>query len=206
MEYTALIPSNNETLAYQTKNCFPDDHVRIFWGHNYPSFSKLMNDCIMEAEHETVIIINHKIRGNMMHINKMLYLLNKGYGLVGLQNFRMFGFKKDLIRKIGWFDERFVGGCFEDSDFVRRIIEADIAWYDAREVPVMESACLWDSSKAKEHFYKKWKDGEMERLMEDETYDYDIGPYQGTKFLPKSKTVLSKPNQDYYDSINYKFV
>lgn len=209
MKYSAFVPSNNPALAQQAVNSFSGCNVKIFDGtidgENYPSFSKLINDCILAAEEEVVIIINHKIRGNFLHIDKIRYLLKQGYGLVSLQNFHMFGFKKDLIRRIGWFDERFLGGNYEDSDFVRRVIEAKIAWYDATEVPVIPGKTSWDSRESEKHFLNKWKDGQMERLMPDEEYDYDIGEDQGSVFLPLSKTKLSKTNEDYYRSIGFEF-
>jgi hypothetical protein len=205
MKYSIIIPSHNLLLAQQAKNCLLGFDVTIFNGTGYPSFSKLINDCIISSPEEVVIIVNHKIRATPLHIYKMIHLINKGFGLVGLQNFHFFGFKKDLIRKIGFFDERYIGGGCEDSDLVRRIIENRIAWWDSTETPVIQIPSAWNSSKALEFHHKKWKNGTLERLLPDEKYNYDIGEYKGSQFLGLENTVLSKSNLDYFNSINFKF-
>ena len=205
MKYEIIIPSNNPTLAQQSKNCLPQFPVRIFNGENYPSFAKLINDCILSCNEEVVIIMNHKIRASFLHINQMLHLINKGYGLVCLQNFHFFGFKKDLIRKVGWLDERYIGGGCEDADLIRRLIEKNIGWYDAVGVPVLQITSSWDQTKAYEFFKSKWKDMALERLIPDEKYDYDLGEYKGSEFLDLTHTILSKSNRDYFKKINFKF-
>ena len=205
-DISIIVPSNRPDLAVQAKKCLSGNfEVIIHDGANYPSFSKLINDCIVEAKHEIVIIVNHKIRAHVNHILKMIDLLNTGYGLVCLQNFHFFGFKKDLIRKIGFFDERFLGGGYEDADFVRRLIENNIGFYDSTETMVLEMRSSWDKSRAESWFYQKWKDGKLERLVSDETYDYDIGSSRGSTFLDLSHTVLSKTNADYFNSIYFNF-
>jgi len=201
MKYSIIIPSHNRILAQEAKNCLGNLPVTIFDGTGYPSFSKLINDCIIYAENEIVIIVNHKIRANALHIDEMLNLINKGYGMVCLQNFHFFGFKKDLIRKLGFWDERFVGGNFEDSDYVRRMIAANIGWYDSVGVEVLQMRSTWNAKLAIKFFYKKWNNGGLERLLPDEEYDYDIGEYQGAEFLDLTHTVLSKSNEDYFKGL-----
>ena len=193
-------------LARQAKNCLTTFDASFFDGTGYPSYSKVVNDCIMNSKEEIVIILNHKVRASPLDIYKMLHLIHKGYGLVMLRNFYFYGFKKDLIRKVGFLDERFVPGGCEDSDLVRRLVENNIAIYDSVEAQLMVMKNSWgDQSASYEFFYKKWKDGKMERLLPDEIYDYDMGEYQGTKFLGLEHTVWSKTNEDYFNSINFKF-
>jgi len=205
MKYSIIIPSNNAMLAQQAKNCLWGLNVVIFDGKGYPSYAKLINDCILSAKEEIVIIVNHKIRATPLDIYKMLHLINKGYGLVCMRNFYFYGFKKDLIRKVGFFDERYIGGGCEDSDLIRRLIENKIGWYDSIETSLIIIPSSWDQSKAHEFHNKKWKNVGLERLLPDEKYDYDLGPYQGAEFLGLEHTVLSKTNEDYFNSINFKF-
>lgn len=205
MKYSIIIPSNHPTLAQQAKNCLWGLEATIFNGKGYPSYAKLINDCILSAKEEVVIIVNHKVRATPLDIYKMLYLINKGYGLVCMRNFYFYGFKKDLIRKVGFFDERFIGGGCEDSDLIRRLIENKIGWYDSVETQLVIQPSSWDQSKAYEFFHKKWKDLALERLLPDEKYDYELGPYQGSTFLGLEYTTLSKTNEDYFNSINFKF-
>lgn len=127
--YNIWILSNRPELAEDTKKSFLPYDATIFDGSGYESYSKLVNHCIVKSKDEIVIIINDKIRGNYKDIDKMLKLINDGYGIVGLYRFGFVGFKKDFIRKIGWYDERFIGGGYEDSDFNIRMKESDIGYY-----------------------------------------------------------------------------
>jgi hypothetical protein len=205
MKYSIIIPSNDTKLAQQAKDCLQGMDVNIFNGTNYPSYAKLINDCILSAENEIVIIVNHKLRPNATHIFKMVNLIHQGYGLVCMRNFYFYGFKKDLIRKVGFFDERYLGGGCEDADLIRRLIENNIGWYDSVETPLIIMPTSWDQTKAYEHFYKKWKNGKLERLLPDEKYGYDLGTSQKSEFLDLTYTILSKTNEDYFNSINFKF-
>ena len=205
MKYSIIIPSHNSTLAQQAKNCLWGLDVSIFNGQNYPSYAKLINDCILSAKEEIVIIVNHKIRATPLDIYKMVYLINKGFGLVCMRNFYFYGFKKDLIRKVGFFDERFIGGGCEDADLIRRLIENNIGWYDSVETPLIIIPTSWDQFKAYKFFAKKWKNYGLQRLLPDEEIKYDLGYFQGSKFLTLDNTVLSKTNEDYFNSINFKF-
>lgn len=205
LNYEIIVPSHDQSLAQKVKDCLNGFPVKIFDGRGYPSYAKLINDCILSTKKEIVIIANHKLRPTALHIYKMLELIHKGYGLVCMRNFYFYGFKKDLIRKVGFFDERFLGGGCEDADLIRRLIENKIGWYDSVETPLVIMPTSWDQTKAYEHMNKKWKDGKLERLLPDEKYDYDLGPYQGSKFLGLESTILSKTNEDYFNNINFKF-
>jgi predicted glycosyltransferase involved in capsule biosynthesis len=125
----------------------------------------------------------------------MVYLLYKGFGVVCLRNFHFYGFKKDLIRKIGFFDERFVGGGFEDKDFGNRLLENDIALYESTESQEIYMATSWNNqTKAVNFFSKKWKETHTswKRLLPDEKYDYDLGPMVNEKnnWLPFKESLL----------------
>jgi hypothetical protein len=205
MKYSIIIPSHDETLAKKVQECLIGMPTTIFNGNGYPSYAKLINDCILSAENEIVIIANHKLRPTAMHIFNMLELIHQGYGLVCMRNFYFYGFKKDLIRKVGFFDERFLGGGCEDADLIRRLIENKIGWYDSVETPLVIMPTSWDQSKAYEFMNKKWKDGKLERLLPDEKYNYNLGEYKGAQFLGLEHTVLSKTNEDYFNMLNFKF-
>ena len=195
MNYSIIIPSHNLNLAQEAKNCLPELNVTIFDGQNYLSYAKLINDCILSAKEEIVIILNHKVRSNPFYINKMLYLLSKGFGLVCLKNFHFYGFEKDLIRTVGFFDERFIGGTQEDRDFGRRILEHDIAIYESSETPEIYIESSWNNSKAIEFYNKKWQESSTswKRLLLDEQYDYDLGPtISNCKWMPFKNSLLSR--------------
>ena len=202
--YNIWIPSNRPELAKETKKCFLPYEVNIYDGFGYKSFSKLINHCIINSVNETVIIISDKVRGNSKDIDKMLKLLDEGYGMVCLYLFAFFGFKKDLIRKVGWLDERFIGGGWEDADYVRRMKESNIGFYYEKEIPILKMKTSWDycdssgnsidlNSPARLHYLNKWNEGvSITRNIKEEIYLYDIGDYQKSIFLDFSKTIYHK--------------
>tara|TARA_R110000803_G_C11989495_1_gene321977 strand:- start:34377 stop:34961 length:585 start_codon:yes stop_codon:yes gene_type:complete len=162
-------------------------NVRVFDGAGYPSFSKLVNDCIMSTEEEVVIICNDKARPAHNDVIRMMGLINDGHGLVGLYRFGFFGFKKDLIRRIGFFDERFISGEYEDHDMLRRLKEANISYWGEESIHYKTGPSRWNNAKSFLHYLAKWRHtGEetMRRLLPEEDYGYDIGADQGAAFKP----------------------
>ena len=182
--FSVIIPSHRPELAPVVASAMAPVVPIIFTNNGYPSFSKLINDCIMACPEEIVIVCNDKARPFAVHEYRTVELLEQGYGFVGLHNFRHFGFHKDLIRRIGFFDERYEGGEYEDFDFMRRIQEANIAVYMSTEVPCVEMGTSWKSKKAYVFNHKKWKEygTHTVRVLKDEPMKYDIGPDTGTKF------------------------
>jgi len=207
MNCSIIIPSHFMPLAKEAKDCLPGFDITIFNGKGYPSYSKLINDCILAAKEEIVIIMNHKIRPTSFHIHKIIELLNKGYGLVSLQNFYFYGFKKDLIRTIGFFDERFIGGGYEDADFGKRFIENDIALYIGVEAPLLRMKTTWNFDKSHEFYIKKWEETRTgwKRLLPDEKYDYDLGPMvnENNNWMPFKNSLLCKTSLLCHKQIKY---
>jgi len=194
-------------MAAETKKCLSNYDVIMHDGTGYPSFSKLINDCILEADKEIIIIANDKVRPTDFHVKKTLYLLTKGFGLVGLFHFAMFGFTKDLIRTIGFFDERFIGGGQEDRDFGRRLLERDIAVYLSEEVPyVYGKKSTWHAEKAVEFYNKKWEETStnIKRKIDDEQYDYDLGPIIGEpKWMPFKNSLMIRSSLPSHKSLKF---
>ncbi|MGC7872889.1 glycosyltransferase family 2 protein [Desulfosporosinus sp. SYSU MS00001] len=195
MNYEIVIISNRPHLSKEAELCLEGLNSRIFDGTNYPSFSKLVNDSITSSNFETIIICNDKARPTLKAVEKILTMLEDGWGIVALYRFGFFGFKKDLIRKIGFFDERFIGGGYEDVDFARRLKEADIGYYESEEINYIYLPTSWNYEKsgfAREQYFKKWKEegNVITRKLAEQNYGYDIGPYQGIKFIEFKKSIL----------------
>jgi GT2 family glycosyltransferase len=125
---------------------------------------------------------------------KLLELLDQGYAMVAFYRLAFFGFKKQLLRKIGMFDERFVGGGFEDDDFYIRLKEANLGVYIAHEIPYTKSSSGWNYSLAQGHFVDKWGNvaqiGKLKRTLEEEQYQYDLGTEIPVEFLPWDQSVI----------------
>lgn len=117
----------------------------------------------------------------------MFELLSNGYGLVGLYSWGFFGFYKNLFRTVGFMDERYISGEYEDCDYLRRMKEKDIAAYISFDVPYIHMPSSWNKQGII-HFKNK-----CERLLEEEIYSYDLGPINGNNnFLDFNQSHLEK--------------
>jgi len=193
--YSLFLISNKPEEFNEIQSELAPECLNYFDGTNMPSFSKLVNTCVSSADTETVILMSHKVRPTTDHIRQTLELLDSGYAFVGLRLFRFFGFKKELFRQIGCFDERYVGGGFDDYDFIVRMIEHNLAFYTDESVPYIESPSQWEINgryPGYDHWCAKWQHhwqsgshmpARLERTMAEEQYQYDFGPSVPTEFL-----------------------
>jgi len=99
--------------------------------HMYKSYSLLINHSIVTSPTEWVILINDRTSPKIEEIDKMIHLLENGFACVFMYAVGFMGFAKELIRKIGWWDERFIHGGWEDRDWVWRLADADLALYES---------------------------------------------------------------------------
>jgi hypothetical protein len=97
---------------------------------NYTSFSQMINDAIDDTDSEFMIFCNPKTKFVSEDIEFILEKLSNGYRFASVVGFGFFGFPKELIRRIGMLDEKFIGAEFEDDDFVIRMSHFKKAvWY-----------------------------------------------------------------------------
>jgi hypothetical protein len=96
----------------------------------YVSFSQMINDAIDDTDSEFMIFCNPKTKFVSEDIEFILEKLSNGYCFASVVGFGFFGFPKELIRRIGMLDEKFIGAEFEDDDFVIRMSHFKKAvWY-----------------------------------------------------------------------------
>jgi hypothetical protein len=98
----------------------------------YPTYSQLINHSVVTSPTEWVILINDRCSPKPEEIQKMINLLENGFACVLFYGVGFMGFSKELIRQIGWWDERFIQG-WEDRDWVWRLQINDIALYESCE-------------------------------------------------------------------------
>ena len=207
-DYTCYCMSNRPELFKELEKSMHPEKVRYFDGNDYPSYAALLNKCVSECPTERIIILSDKARPTALDIQKMLLLLDSGYAFVGLSLIRMMGFDKELMRQIGMFDERFIGGGYDDFDFVLRVREANYAMYFTDEVEVIELPTTWNYARGGEHFKAKWnlvqdtnpylgdplQGYRLVKTLEEETY-YNLGPSVPKKFLPFDYSTCPSPSQ-----------
>ncbi len=203
MNYSIMIGVHDPELAKPVQESLYPFPTTVVNGKGFPSFSYLVNQCIIQAKEEIVIFCSHRVRPTPKDIERMINLLNFGYGLVGLYRFGFFGFHKDLIRQIGFFDETFIGGGWEDDDIQVRLLEANISYYENESVDYFGGPSTWSSELTPQIFKDKWdiNNGIITRKRKEQCYSYDIGKYKlkGQLFLPWNKSnVMGHTLAKYY--------
>jgi len=117
-----------------------EEKYKVYWNNRidrypkmYSSYSLLINHSIVTSPTEWVILINDRTSPTVLEVEKMINLLQSGMSCVLLYNVGFMGFAKELIRNIGWWDERFTHGGWEDRDWVWRLNMQDLAIYESQE-------------------------------------------------------------------------
>lgn len=204
-----------------------EDKVNVHWNNRvdrhpnpHPSFAEMMNHAITTSPTEFVININDRITPKPEDILHIINLLENGFAVATKYSSAFWGTSKELHRTIGWWDERFWGGGYEDDDMVLRLKLANLCYYESQEASYLEARRTnqqekidWEKDRdprgmncaiSLPHFNKKWKQESrtITKVLEEETYkDYDeaAGPSR-----PDIKTSW----RCWYDSVlgvDYKF-
>jgi predicted O-methyltransferase YrrM len=156
-QFTTYVASRRSDLVKELQELVPDAIHVYFDEHNSNCFSHIVNTLLVRCPTEYMIFLSDKARPEMNQIDKMKDLALSGkYGCVALYRFGAFCIDKDLIRKIGFFDEGYIRGGFEDDDFVIRMREADIAIYESEELPILQLPSSFNYDKPYIHFKEKW--------------------------------------------------
>ena len=197
-DYSCWLISNKPQVFAEIQQGLAPENLNFFDGTGVRNFSTLVNTCVVQAPTETVILMSDKVRPTQYHVQKTLELLERGYAFVGLRLFRFFGFKKELFRQIGLFDERYIGTGYEDYDLVVRMIENNLAFYTDEAVPWIDTPSQWTINghyPGYDHWCRKWRHHwnppnhipvKIERTVPEEQYQHYIdrlGPSTGCKFL-----------------------
>tara|TARA_R110000751_G_scaffold258945_1_gene358307 strand:+ start:114 stop:857 length:744 start_codon:yes stop_codon:yes gene_type:complete len=116
------------------------DDYNITWNnridrypHAYPSYSELINDTVATSKDEFIVFVNDRCFPTADEGRKMLNHLQEGYAASFLYSVGYMAFSKELVRKIGWWDQRFLNGGWEDRDWIIRLAEANLKIYESQE-------------------------------------------------------------------------
>jgi hypothetical protein len=193
--YTCFLISNKPEYYESIKKNLEPEELQYFDGTGFPSFAKLVNTCVESCPTEIVIMMSYKVLPTANDVTKMVELINQGHGLVATYRFAFFGFKKELMRKVGMLDEYFIGGGGEDDDFYVRLKEANIGCYVTEEVPYIPSETTWGGYlHGKKQLREKWggfrKVESIKRQYEENDWGYDLGKSTGDSFLTFDQSVI----------------
>lgn len=209
--YSLYVISNRPEFFDPIVKSLSPLRVSYFNGSGYKSFSALVNACVAKSSTEIVIVMSDKVLPTKEHVEKTVKLLQSGYAFVALYRFAFFGFKKELMRRIGMMDEGYPGGGYEDDDYYIRLVENNLSMYVTHDVPYVSMPSSWNADSAREYYFKKWQyDAETEtlvRMLPDTPTAYDLGPSTGEQFLPGtgfSYVPLQQVAQYFYINIKGK--
>jgi hypothetical protein len=151
---------------------------------SYDSYSELVNDAIASSPTEIMVFLNDRVMPKVQDVEHMLWLLDNGYAAASKWSVAYIAYTKELIREIGWWDERYIGGGFEDDDFVLKLRLHNLAYYESEEGEYDQS---WKSplrpdggdkcAKSEPWFRQKWRYSteEVRRVLPDENYEKYAG-------------------------------
>jgi len=164
-----------------------EQKYKIFWNlrierhpEAYGSYAEMVNDAIATSNTEIMVFLNDRVLPKISEVEYMLDLLDQGYAAATQYSVGFIAYTKQLIRTIGWWDERYIGGGFEDDDFVLKFRLYDLAYYESEEGDYDQS---WKSplrpdggekcAKSEPWFKTKWQvsENEIRRVIPDEKYE-----------------------------------
>ena len=182
-KYTIMLPVAknldlaNECIAHLLKVspykiCVVDDfgidtdyvqHDKLNFIHLQPEkrygLGKIWNICIKLCPTERIIMASWRPRPEPHHFEIIDTYLNSGFGMVALETLHFFALPKSVLFKLGLFDEGFISGQFEDTDFFNRFYMNDIAMYVSNEIVESSYPTMWpDGSANKIYFDSKWQE------------------------------------------------
>jgi len=155
-----------------------DGKFKVHWNNRidrypaaYPSFSQMINDSVVTSPTEVVIWMNDRVTPKPEDVVHIVELLQSGFAAASKYSAAFMGTTKELYRHLGWWDERFYGGGYEDDDFVLRLRLANLAYYESQTAEYLEARILnipdkvtplspadgAACSKSLPHFNAKWR-------------------------------------------------
>ena len=188
---------------------FPN--VKYITNENNQSLSRCWNWTILMKNTPRILIMNDDIKMTPLfrHDFEKHILQNQTFFTIN-NSWSHFLLSDDIIKKAGWFDERFIGVGSEDGDYMLRMAELNIPitnikcngiinYVDKQENAgwrnVSEVANGKYTSANIEFMKKKWF---FNHLNPEEKTDYNIQlEWNNTTFLAKIKPSMETPN--FYD-------
>lgn len=154
-----------------------ENKYKVHWNNRidrypftYSSFSLMINHTIATSPTEWVFLINDRTVPLPEHIEEQINQLENGFAWTTFWGAAFMGFSKELVRKIGWWDERFTLGGWEDRDWLWRLREANVAIYEGLRC---EYGHTWKSplngppgdAESYPHWERKWNTSYYDKVI-----------------------------------------
>ncbi len=157
LEIEISIISNRPMLAQRVQKYLASPYAKVVDGSGFESFSKLCNSILKANPNKINVIIGDKCFPTKNDLECIVRLTKCGYGLVGAYKFGAFAIHPTFLRRVGYFDENFKGGGFEDSDLVIRAFESNVAVLLFEAIRYIPLKSTWKSDAGKKYFNEKWE-------------------------------------------------
>tara|TARA_R110000796_G_scaffold246887_1_gene371972 strand:- start:572 stop:1276 length:705 start_codon:yes stop_codon:yes gene_type:complete len=136
-----LCGHDKDRVSSQKKDLIKlEDEFTVKWNNRidrhpfaYDSYSELINTTIETSQTEVIITINDRAIPTVDEVKKIISHLESGFACSFMYGMGFMGFTKSLIKKIGWMDQRFLNGGWEDVDWIYRLKLNNLALYESRE-------------------------------------------------------------------------
>lgn len=125
----------------------------------YNSFSQIINESVFQTESEFIFWVHPKVTVTFEILDELILNLCSGYAFVSEISLGFFGCTKQLFRKIGMFDERFIGSEQEDTDWFFRMKFSSIPFFERGNDKICpETPNVWPPLRGLSHtiFEEKW--------------------------------------------------
>jgi len=173
------------------------------------SLVKLWNTCIKKCPSEYVIIPSWRCRPTEDDFALIEEKINEGYGMVDLAALHFFCIGKHLTTVLGFFDEGFKYGQYEDTDWYNRFYMNDIAMYcsnSMEQVPRV-STWLYKASENEKYYHSKWTEDDLGKTLTQHNEEENISDRSLYSDLPEreylkfEKSMLVNRNLENYYTI-----
>lgn len=141
------------------------DSINVIHNLYKSSLAQLWNQCIINAPTDWVLVCNDDAifkQGWLEYLTKQIF--SDKYKQINLLNYGGMCLHKSWIVRIGWFDEQFEGGGYEDVDYQLRISELkqkhlvdmsnDFVFLEHRKDS--SDGCDWEGRNNSIHIVNKW--------------------------------------------------
>jgi predicted glycosyltransferase involved in capsule biosynthesis len=182
-------------LGKRILNAIKGFEKHVIDGNGAKSFSELCNRALNASETDFIVITSDKCFPTTRTIEEIQTLLQMGYGLVCAYRFGCFGISKQALNEVGFMDENYLGGGYEDTDMLLRFWESNIAVLETESIPYFPLPSLWKISSSVDLFDGKWKITrglQPERLREEEASRGDFMEIRELTLLPFNKSRLCR--------------
>ena len=177
---------------------------------------KIWNQCIKECPTENVIIASWRQRPTREHFKIIEEKINDNFGLVTFDGLHFFSFHKSLTKIVGFFDEGFTKGQYEDTDWFNRMRMNNISMYvgDVPEQRMINGNYVHSTwregyEENKNYYESKWGEDILENKLIQKKEEYNINDrnyfseLEIKNFRPFSDSILNHNLSNYYNNLFY---